>query len=133
KIESSGGPALTLCDAPEGRGGTWNRDGVIVFARNAGALHRVSDSGGVTTTVTKLDETRAENTHHSPCFLPDGQHFLYVGRTRTGETATVYAASLESAESKLLFRVNSNVAYAQGYLLFLVERTLMAQRFDTKR
>jgi serine/threonine protein kinase/dipeptidyl aminopeptidase/acylaminoacyl peptidase len=132
KIEASGGPALTLCDASEGRGGTWNRDGVIVFARVAGALHRVSDSGGVASAVTKLDEARAENTHRSPCFLPDGQHFLYVGSTRTGETATVYVASLESAESKLLLRANSNVAYAQGYLLFLVERTLMAQPFDAK-
>jgi hypothetical protein len=31
KIEASGGPPLTICDAPQGRGGTWNREGVILF------------------------------------------------------------------------------------------------------
>ena len=57
KIEAAGGPALTLCDAPNGRGGAWNRDGVIVFAPNTGgALQRVSASGGQASAVTKLDE-----------------------------------------------------------------------------
>src|SRR5437016_6872137 len=32
KIDASGGPPQTICDAPNGRGGTWNRDGVIVLA-----------------------------------------------------------------------------------------------------
>jgi hypothetical protein len=34
KVGLTGGPAETLCDAPTARGGTWNRDGVIVFAPN---------------------------------------------------------------------------------------------------
>ena len=32
KIAASGGPSQSLCDAPDGRGGTWNRDDVIVFS-----------------------------------------------------------------------------------------------------
>jgi serine/threonine protein kinase len=32
KIAASGGPAQTLCDAPEGRGGSWNREDMIVFS-----------------------------------------------------------------------------------------------------
>src|SRR5207247_7787033 len=32
KIDAAGGPPQTLCNAPNGRGGTWNREGVIVFA-----------------------------------------------------------------------------------------------------
>ena len=46
KIDASGGPALTLADARLGRGGSWSRDGVIVFAPGvaepapAGALGR---------------------------------------------------------------------------------------------
>src|SRR5207244_5792640 len=32
KIDASGGPPQTICDAPAGEGGTWNRDGRIVFA-----------------------------------------------------------------------------------------------------
>jgi eukaryotic-like serine/threonine-protein kinase len=136
KIEAAGGPTLTLCDAPLARGGAWNRDGVIVFAPDsAGPLQQISASGGVTSAVTKLDDARGELTHRWPYFLPDGQHFLYLRRSITGsesETA-IYVASLGSKESKLLLRTNSNVAYAQGYLLFLREGTLMAQPFDAQR
>ena len=32
KTDAAGGRLLTLCDAPNGRGGTWNKDDVIVFA-----------------------------------------------------------------------------------------------------
>src|SRR5262249_4738329 len=38
KIEISGGPVQTLCDAPSGQGGTWNRDGIIVFAATASGV-----------------------------------------------------------------------------------------------
>src|SRR5215510_2432620 len=41
KIDVSGGPPITLGHAPDPRGGTWNSDGVIVFAPGAaGVLHR---------------------------------------------------------------------------------------------
>ncbi len=137
KIEASGGPSLTLCDVPDGLGGTWNRDGVIVFTPSGlGALQRVSASGGVASAVTKLDEARGEVGHRWPWFLPDGQHFLYLGKTvAVGETEknAIYVASLESQKSKLLLHANSNVAYAQGYLLFVRQTTLMAQPFDAAR
>jgi hypothetical protein len=32
KIAIAGGPPQTLCDATDGRGGTWNRDGVVLFS-----------------------------------------------------------------------------------------------------
>src|SRR4029453_2393803 len=52
KIEAAGGPPISLCTASEGRGGSWNRDGVIVFAPSStGVLHRVSASGGVSSGV----------------------------------------------------------------------------------
>jgi DNA-binding winged helix-turn-helix (wHTH) protein/Tol biopolymer transport system component len=132
KIEAEGGPALTLCDAPHGRGGTWNRGGVIVFAPDgSGALHRVSDSGGISSLVTKLDETRGEVSHQWPYFLPDGQHFLYLGVGK-GEMGGICVDSLDEPGSKLLLRAHSNAAYAQGYLLFVREGTLVAQPFDTQ-
>src|SRR5438876_11413149 len=41
KIDAAGGPPQTLCNAPNGRGGTWNRDSVIVFAPDIfSALYR---------------------------------------------------------------------------------------------
>ncbi|PYS32627.1 MAG: hypothetical protein DMF75_11500 [Acidobacteria bacterium] len=130
KIEAAGGPPLTLCDAPNGRGGTWNRDGVIVFTPNTTApLYRVSASGGMASAVTKLEEVarrRQDRSHRWPSFLPDGNHFLYLG-------VGIRVASLDAPEGKLLLQADSNAVYAQGYLLFVRERTLMAQPFDTKR
>ncbi|HEV8129759.1 MAG TPA: protein kinase, partial [Acidobacteriota bacterium] len=64
KIEVSGGPAQALCDAPDGRGGAWNREGVIIFVPNPNSpVYRVSDSGGETTPVTTLDKTHQVDTH----------------------------------------------------------------------
>jgi len=137
KIDAAGGPPITLCEAPMGRGGTWNLDGVIIFApNNTGALHRVSASGGASSEVTKLDEARGELSHRWPCFLPDGRHFLYLGRgsiLSEGETAAICVASLDSQGSKLLLRANSNTAYTQGHLLYLREGALLAQPFDARR
>ena len=66
-IDATGGSPLALCDAPDGKGGTWNRDGVIVFAPSYNSpLHRVSQAGGVSTPVTELDAKRGDNSHRHP-------------------------------------------------------------------
>jgi serine/threonine protein kinase len=80
KIDMSGGPAQTLADAPSQVGGTWNPDGVILFAPSAAdALYRVSSGGGAAMPVTDLDESLREVRHAWPFFLPDGRHFLFLG------------------------------------------------------
>src|SRR5467141_254804 len=80
KIEASGGQPITLCDAPNNRGGTWSRDGTIVFnPGNRTALQKVDASGGLATAATVLGE--GEQAHMRPSFLPDGWHFLYRGAT----------------------------------------------------
>ncbi|MDQ3665222.1 MAG: protein kinase [Acidobacteriota bacterium] len=135
KIEVTGGPVQTLCDAPEPRGATWNRDGVIVFApKYADALYRVSAAGGAPVPVTTLDAARKEFSHHYPRFLPDGRHFLYLANSPQRESAGIYVGSLDSKETKLLVNTDVSAAYAPpGYLLFLRDRTLMAQDFDADR
>lgn len=138
KIEASGGPGQTICDAPEGRGGTWNRDGVIVFAAGFNApLSRVSAAGGVPSLLRQLDSTRSEISHRWPHFLPDGHHFLYVSRTLvggTGEGDAIYAGSLDSTmPHKVVVSASSNMAYAAGQLLFMREQALMSQPFDIDR
>ena len=76
-VAVSGGAATVVCDAPFGRGATWNASNVIVFAPDAtGPLFRVSASGGPATAVTTLDAERKETGHRFPVFLPDGDHFL---------------------------------------------------------
>src|SRR5262249_23333236 len=79
KVEASGGPMQAICDAPSGRGGAWNKDGVILFAPNGAAgLFRVSALGGAPVEVTQLDVKRLEMSLRWPVFLPDGSHFLYL-------------------------------------------------------
>ena len=131
KIEVTGGPAQTIAEAPEGRGGTWGSSGVIVFSPsyNSG-LQQVSDAGGLPTQLTVLDSTRNEDSHRWPDFLPDGRHFTYLRRSSSDEKTAVYLGSLDSKEYSLLLLAKSNTLYTNpGYLLFVREQTLMAQPF----
>jgi eukaryotic-like serine/threonine-protein kinase len=132
RIDVAGGTPQNICDTTEGRGGTWNRDGIIVFsAVGSDGLFRVSASGGVPTLVTKLDQSRQETWHRMPYFLPDGKHFLYTANSARPEDSGIYLGALDSNETKRLFGLSTNAVYAPpGYLLFVRETTLMAQRFD---
>jgi serine/threonine protein kinase/Tol biopolymer transport system component len=136
KIEASGGPPQTICDAPSARGGTWNRDGVVVFAAASNSpLSSVSAAGGSPTVISRLDSSRQEISHRWPFFLPDGKHFLFAVQTsQTGaaEGDLICAGSLDGTENKALLHASSNMAYAAGHLLFLREQSLMAQPFDAK-
>src|SRR5205807_159742 len=97
KIEVAGGPPQVLCDITIGRGGTWSREGVIVFAGNRGVLHRVAASGGEPVQVTTHDPAKNETAHYWPWFLPDGRHFVFLTRTQTG--SVLYAASSDTRET----------------------------------
>ena len=76
KIDAGGGPVQVVADAHAGRGGTWNRNGTIVFAADIqGPLLKVSENGGATAPVTS--PANDDITHRMPHFLPDGEHFLF--------------------------------------------------------
>jgi Tol biopolymer transport system component len=131
RIDISGGPAQTLADGDNG--GTWNREGIILFSGRDG-LYRISSKGGEATRVTTLDPSRGELSHRFPQFLPDGRRFLYLVVAEEPENRGVYAGSLDTTEKKRLLSETSNVAYAPpGYLFFVRESTLLAQAFDATR
>jgi eukaryotic-like serine/threonine-protein kinase len=133
RIDSSGGSALTLADAPNARGGTWNRTGDIVFAPNSQTLSRVRASGGRAEEITVLDASRGEISHRWPSFLPDGRHFLYFAQTSIPDNRGLFVGSLDTAPRTFIARTENSGAYAApGYLLFLRDTTLMAQRFDAE-
>ena len=79
KVAVAGGVPIVLCDAPDGRGGTWSPSGTIVFSPNLifEGLAKVSADGGAVEPVTLLDLNRGENSHRWPVFLPDGVHVLF--------------------------------------------------------
>jgi len=135
KIDISGGLPVTICIAPVARGGTWNKDGTIIFQPlTVGPLYVVSSGGGAATVLTELDTSKNQTSHRWPHFLPDGKHFLYYASTTVvgapAEENAVYVATLDMKVNKLLLKTSANVAYAPGYILFMVGSTLKAQRFD---
>lgn len=127
-----------MCDAPTGRGGTWNKDGVIIFTPNGllgVGLYRISASGGTPTPLTVPDKSLNEDSHRWPVFLPDGIHFLYSAINLSGrkDLYSIYLGSLNSNEKRLITRARGNAAYAApGYLLFYRDQTLFAQPFSAK-
>jgi eukaryotic-like serine/threonine-protein kinase len=131
KVEASGGVVQSLCDAPYGRGGSWNRDGVILFTPGIHDLiYRVPDGGGQPVPVTRVKKQGVYAGGRWPYFLPDGRHFLYLGTEGDEPIGKVYAASLDSPEAKLIVEENSGAAYANGYLFFTKDNNLVAQPFD---
>ncbi len=137
KREPDGTAILKICDAAGGVGGTWNRDGTIVFAPSpTSGLFRVSAAGGKPEAVTKLDAARHEVAHRYPSFLPDGRHFLYTS-TSLGAADdlanAIHVASLDGKEDKTILPVFSDAQYAAGRLLYVRDDALVAQRFDVRR
>src|SRR5688572_6217406 len=138
RISISGGAAAVICEAGAGAGGTWNRDGVIVFQpHQQGNLMRVAAAGGLSEPAVTLDSA-AEETHHLyPSFLPDGRHFVfYVAGKRRG----LYVGELDSNDRSFLFDPDPSLppgaaatpgVYAEsGHLLYVRDRVLMARPFN---
>jgi len=131
-IDISGTAPQMLADAQSGWGGTWNRDGVILFAPQDGPIYRVAASGEPVVPVTELDATRGDTSHRFPRFLPDGVHFLYLVISSRPESGGIYVGSLASTEAHRLVGAPNKPEFAPpDLLLFLRDRTLMAQQLDT--
>jgi Tol biopolymer transport system component len=140
RIASSGGPPQSICNAEAGRGGTWGREGTILFASSPfSAIHRVLASGGTPSPVTHLDPAKGEVSHRWPHFLPDGRHFIYVNHVSSSSGAKaanggIYCGSLDGREGKLVLPDESNAIYTSpGYLVFYRDRILIAQPFDVNQ
>ena len=132
KVIASGGPPQTLCDAPEGRAGSWNRGGIILFSAVDGggfAIRRVSSSGGSPELAAKAPKGLARY----PLFLPDGNHFLYVVTRASPEENGMYFRSLDGKENRRILPDESSAVFAGGRVLFIRDHTLLAQSFDPRR
>ena len=134
RSDLSGANAQVLCDAARMVGGSWNKDGVIVFVPDyRTTLFKVAAQGGEPQPLTfKIEdnENYAER-HRYPYFLPDGRHFLFVR-----ETKGIWAGSLDSPAIKqvIILPDNSPVVYApQGFLIFIRNDALVAQTFDASK
>jgi len=142
RIAVAGGSPQTLGDAKTtgslrtashvwGDGGTWNRDGVVVYAPGGTVLMRVPAAGGMATPATTLDPR--ELYHSWPQFLPDGWHLLYFAMCKDSAQSGIYVQELGSSQRTLVMRSALRAAWSPpGYLLFIRESTLFAQRMNPK-
>jgi eukaryotic-like serine/threonine-protein kinase len=146
KIGIAGGPAQTLCEiAGVAVSGTWSHDDVILFGQAPGGIMRVSANGGPASPVTIPDASRKEIWHVQPSFLPDERHFIYLRGSEKPEHAGICIGSLdakpEEQDSRRIVPTHLGAAYAppsdpgaeMGQLLYVRDKTLMAQPFDPRR
>jgi hypothetical protein len=135
KVALTGGPPQTVCEAADGRGGTWNSDGVIVLSPGPGApLMRVPAAGG---TPVPLMPSGIDGLERYPVFLPDGKRFLFeVSNAKPGANG-IYVRSLDGSPAAKLLPDESSAEYVtgdssgkSGLLLFRREGSLMAVPFD---
>lgn len=131
-VPAAGGRVTVVCDAPNGRGGTWSTNGTIVFAPDgAGALFKVAAGGGTPAAATALDVSASETAHRFPEFLPDGDHFIYVALPGRGGMLDAFIGSLSGAPRERVGTFESALTYAApGWVLFARQGGLAAQAFD---
>ncbi len=114
-------------------GGAWNADDRVLFSSLATSgraeLAEVSASGG---SVTLLKQTESVGPFQIyPRFLPDGNHFLFVGGPNYYESH-LHLGSLDPPEVRRIGDIRSRAEYVNGYLLYGDDGTLLAQRFDVE-
>jgi len=143
KIDVSGGPPQVLCDMPVGTyGGSWNRNEPILVGTTKGVM-RIAAGGGTPSPLTLLDDSRQEQYHGYPTFLPDGTHFLYLRASSAASNSGLYVGSIESKpegqSEKQLLATEFQASYMApldrdpGRLLFIRGGVLLAQQFNTGR
>ena len=132
KVSVSGGTPTTVCEAPNPHGGSWNEEGLIVFAPISRAgLSLVSADGGTAEPVTVLDDEHGETSHRIPMFLPGGDAFLFVAVGSTRLDTHVVVHSLSSGERRVLVEEATLPRYSpSGHLLYVQGGASMAAPFD---
>ena len=135
RVELAEGAPQALAPADSGRGGTWGKSGIIVYAPSFDtSLFQIPASGGQPAPASVLEAGRWEGTHRFPSFLPDGTHFLFEVRGYNSWMRAqdgVFVGSVWDPTQRVrLLAHASNAVYASGRLLFVRNGDLCAQRFD---
>jgi eukaryotic-like serine/threonine-protein kinase len=133
RIDISAGTPLTICNAAVARGGSWGRDGTIIFTPGVNTgIWKVAATGGTPVEIIKVEQPQY-TTYRWPWMLPDSKHFLYLAANHNqpnGPDNKIFYASLDGKENRPLFQNAGNAIYSSGYLLYARGTALMAQAFD---
>jgi len=132
RIAEAGGLAQDICDVRIGsRGGSWNREGTILFGTMGQGVMRVPASGGVAAPVTSLSASQLR--HAWPVFLPDGRRFVYLAASKEPGQSAIYQASLDTADVRRVYLAESRIGVTSGYLVSLSKGLLLARPYDAER
>lgn len=143
RISLDGGSPAVITEVSDGRGASWNRDGVILYAGGRDSvIFRVPASGGTGIPITEFDKARGENAHCYPYFLPDGKHFLYFRRAAKDlRHSGAYLGRLDDPQrgktDPLLVNTHHRPIYTvQGgvdYLVYIRDNNMWVQPFEFGR
>jgi hypothetical protein len=137
---AQGSVAINLARVNTNIEGAWGADGAILIGLVNDGIYRIPAAGGPPAPVTAPDAARGETRHLLPQFLSGGRRFLYIaGSSRPGGSA-LWAASLDSVERTEVMPMQSSFTFVpftpgdtQGYLVYLRDRVLVAQAFDSAK
>jgi Tol biopolymer transport system component len=133
RLPVAGGSTSLVCPAPGGADLSWGAKGTILMdGRAIDSIRAVPAGGGELRPATRIDRAHGETGSAWPCFLPDGEHFLFVGNVNNGVVEQpIHLARLGSLDSKVIGTTEGRVEYAPGgWVLFVRNGSLVAQKLD---
>jgi serine/threonine protein kinase len=132
RIDLAGGPVRVLAPAIHGRGGAWNRNGIILFAPSTQeGLFAVAAAGGTASPITSVDAASGESSHRWPQFLPDDRRFLFFVQNTSPQGHGIHIGDLDKSPPRRLRAAPASAVFAApGHLLFVMDGALLAAPFD---
>jgi Tol biopolymer transport system component len=133
RLPIAGGTPIVIGAAAGGADISWGAKGQILMdGQNTDSLRSVPASGGELKPATRIDRNGGEVGSAWPCFLPDGEHFLFIGTlTGTVNAGNIRLGRLGSLDSKLLGTSDGRVEYAPGgWVVYVKSGTLLARKLD---
>ena len=135
KILVSGGTAIVLASVQNFSGGTWLRDGTIVYTPDwSGGMHRVPASGGKPELLTPPEPGKEQDWQWLPEGLPSGD-ILFTRKTGEGaEESSVAALSMKTGKWTSLVDKAADAHYSpSGHILYVSHGAILAVPFDEKQ
>ncbi len=121
------------------RGGSWNSGGKIIYAPNSNSgIHVIDAAGNQPRKITEPDPEIPDGSHRWPCFLPDGERFLFtvwsndfIAQEKVGG---VYLGSLSGEPPRRLTADPSLATYSSpNHVLVVRGDNLVAIPFDVHK
>ncbi len=128
---ASGEAAVPVCDVRDAtHAGSWGAGGQIVFSALQGdTIYAASTGGGSARPILRADPAKKEASFAWPSFLADGVRFTYLVHRPDG--SKVLMLFDPGRPPREIGPIASDAQLLEsGFLLFVREGTLLAQRFD---